>query len=41
VQSEQYRDWARRRDALLESQGDLIRNHVHVIQQTLSHCGSA
>lgn len=41
VQSEQYRDWARRRDALLESQGDLIRNHVHVIQQVLSHCGSA
>lgn len=40
VQPDQYRGWVRRRDALLESQADSIRNHVHVIQQTLSQCGA-
>ena len=40
VQPDQYRSWVHRRNALLESQADLIRNHVHVIQQVLSQCGT-
>ena len=39
VQPDQYRDWAYRRDTLIDTQTALIRNHVGVIQQVLSRCG--
>ena len=41
AQPDGYRDWARRRDARLERQARLIRNHVRIIQEALSQCGAS
>ncbi len=41
VQPQLYRDWTNRRDALLENQSQVIRQHVHTIQQALSECRDA
>jgi hypothetical protein len=41
VQPQPYRDWTNRRDALLENQSQVIRQHVHTIQQALSECRDA
>jgi len=41
AQPDRYRDWVRRRDAKMERQARLTRNHVRVIQAALSQCGAS